>query len=297
MAETEISGANQLVLNELKNRLLRIEDVMQADCLSYIGPIAFGADDFIRDAIEDITDKKKKLLFILETEGGFAEAARRISDTIRHHYEEVVFLIPSHAMSAGTILAMSGDDILMDYYSVLGPIDPQVSSQDGRRLIPALGYLEKYNELLKSANAGNAGAAELQILLNFDQGELYAYEQARNLSVSLLEEWLAKFKFKNWERTETRGEKVTPEMRKKRAKEIAEKLNDINLWNSHGIGIGMELLRKELNLKIDDFGNMNNLNTIVRSYHRLLSDFMIKMGDQRAVHTRMGYEQLVRGTK
>jgi len=52
----------------------------------------------------------------------------------------VDFLIPSHAMSAGTILAMSGDAIHMDYYSVLGPIDPQVENQEGR-LIPALGYL------------------------------------------------------------------------------------------------------------------------------------------------------------
>ena len=41
------------------------------------------------------------------------------------------FWCPIFAMSAGTILVMSGDDIYMDYYAVLGPIDPQVRNQNG----------------------------------------------------------------------------------------------------------------------------------------------------------------------
>ena len=90
----------------------------------------------------------------------------------------------------------------MDYYSVLGPIDPQVPSQDGHRLIPAVGYLIKYEELLQKANSGTAGAAELEILLGFNQGELYSYEQARA-------EWLAKYMFRNWKITEKRGQPVT----------------------------------------------------------------------------------------
>ena len=231
-----------------------------------------------------------KLLFILETEGGYVEVSRRISDVLRHHYGKVDFLVPSHAMSAGTILAMSGDSIWMDYYSVLGPIDPQIPSQDQQRLIPAMGYLIRYNDLLNKANAGNAGAAELQILLSFDQGELYSFEQARDLSVSLLEEWLAKYKFKNWKVTETAKLKVTPTMKKTRAKEIANLLNNVRRWNSHGIGIGMEVLRKEVNLKIDDFGMNDDLNSHVRSYHRLLTDYMQRRRQRMIVHTRESYE-------
>ncbi len=44
---------------------------------------------------------------------------------MRKHYKEVSFIVPSHAYSAGTVLVLSGDKIYMDYYSVLGPIDPQ----------------------------------------------------------------------------------------------------------------------------------------------------------------------------
>ena len=290
-------GANNLVESQLNDLIENIELTTSSDCLSFCGPIAFGADDAIRSAVETLKNRAKrrgkKLVIILETEGGFAEVARRISDTIRNHYVIVDFLIPSHAMSAGTILAMSGDAIYMDYYSVLGPIDPQVESQDGNRLIPAMGYLIKYEELLEKANSGRAGAAELEILLNFDQGELYSYEQARDLSVSLLEEWLVKYKFKNWKITDKRGIKVTRSMKKIRAREIATKLNDARRWNSHGIGISIERLRRDLNLKVDDFGDIDELNNSIRSYHKLLKDYMHKRGQRAIVHTRKAYEQLL----
>jgi hypothetical protein len=43
-------------------------------------------------------------------------------------------------------------------------------------------------------------------------------------------------------------------MKRARAKQIAEKLNDTELWNSHGLGISMARLRRQVGLKIDDFG-------------------------------------------
>jgi hypothetical protein len=285
--------ANQLVENGLRAYQQRLEKAFDADCVAFAGPIIFGIDDAIRDAIEAIENRQKKLVFMLETQGGFAETARRISDTLRFHYQTVDFLVPSHAMSAGTILVMSGDAIYMDYYSILGPIDPQVESPGGGGMIPALGYLIRYEDLLKKANAGNASTAEMEILLNFDQGRLYSYEQARDLARSLLEEWLVKYKFKNWTETETRRLPVTEPMKKERAKEIADKLNDVGLWNSHGIGINMERLRRDLNLKIDDFGQEPKFNEAVRAYHRLLTDYMVKMGQSSAIHTRQGYTPLM----
>lgn len=195
-------------------------------------------------------------------------------------------------MSAGTILAMSGDAIWMDYYSVLGPIDPQVASQDGRRLIPALGFLIKYEELLEKANKGAAGAAELEILLGFNQGELYSYEQARALSVSLLEEWLAKYKFRNWKQTEKKKTPVTRAMKKERAREIASALNDIKRWNSHGIGINMHVLRRELKLKIDDFGGDRQLKETIRAYHKLLLSYLNTIKQVSVAHTRDAFEPL-----
>ncbi len=280
-------GANSLVEARLSELLKEIEKETDTDCLFYSGPIAFGADNRIRDAVESFDVRRGKLLFILETSGGFAEDARRVSDVLRHHFCEVDFLIPSHAMSAGTILALSGNAIWMDYYSVLGPIDPQVPSQDGRQFVPALGYLVRYEELVDKANRGEAGAAELQILVNsFDQGELYKYTQSRDLSVALLVEWLEKYKFKYWNKTESRKKRVTRKMKKERAREIANELNNPNRWNSHGIGINMEVLRRELKLHIDDFGESQPLRIAVRNYHKLVTDYALNMRFDSLVQTR-----------
>ncbi len=88
----------------------------------------------------------------------------------------------------------------------------------------------------------------------FDVAELYHYEQARELSVALLKEWLVKYKFKKWTHTETSRTVVTKEMKEQRAVDIARTLNDPSRWHSHGSGISMEVLQTELKLKVEDFG-------------------------------------------
>ena len=293
MAASGPPDANEIVVQELTNLLSRIEQMLDGDCLAYFGPISYGADDDIRDAVEDIGTKAPKLIFLLDTDGGFAETVRRISDTIRNHYSIVEFVIPNHAMSAGTILAMSGDAIHMDYYSVLGPIDPQIAGPDGN-MMPALGYLVRYEALLEKAEKREASDAEMEILLSFDQGQLYSYEQARDLSRTLLEEWLVKYKFKDWIVTEERKRSVSLEMKRDRARQIADKLSDVKRWNSHGIGINMERLERIVGLQIDDIGKNEDLLKAVRSYHKLMADYMGKMRIVSAVQTRRSYETLIR---
>ena len=83
--------------------------------------------------------------------------------------------MPDCAYSAGTIFCMSGDEIMMDYFSVLGPIDPQVQNKEGR-FVPALGYLDKVSSLLEKAKNGTLTNVEFLILKDFDLAELRAYE-------------------------------------------------------------------------------------------------------------------------
>ena len=295
MADLVPANANEFIEQQLDERIRKIEKIFSADSMSFVGPILFGVYNLIRITIE--TKKKKsskdKLIFILTTIGGYNEVVHRIVDTIRHHYKTVDFIIPNYAYSAGTVLVMSGDEIHMDYYSRLGPIDPQVENVSGK-MVPALGYLEQYKRLTEKAKSNTITVAEVQLLISgFDQAELYQYEQERKLSISLLEEWLAKYKFKNWEKTETRGIQVTEEMRKRRAVEIAEALNNTERWHVHGYGISMEVLRKELNLKIEDFGEKADLDDKIRGYYNLLDDYMSKRGDKGVLHTDGSYQPFV----
>lgn len=221
---------------------------------------------------------------MLHTNGGIVEITERIVNVIRHFYREVVFIVPNVAMSAGTVLAMSGDAIMMDYFSCLGPIDPQVE-RDGK-LVPALSYLLQWERLVEKSQNQTLTNAEFLIMRGMDLAELHKFEMARDLSISLLKQWLATYKFKDWHTTETRKLVVDKQMREDRAEEIAQQLMKHDRWNSHGRGIPMQILQKELNLKIDDFGADAVLSSNIRSYFELLIDYIVSNKVPNLVHTR-----------
>ena len=280
-------NANEFIEQQLDYRIRAIETKYDADAIGFTGSLLFGVDDIVRTVVEKKSKEepeRKKLVMILTTSGGYIEVVQRIVDTLRRHYNLVDFIVPNYAYLAGTVLVMSGDDIYMDYYSRLGPIDPQIETQTGR-MVPALGYLEKYNELIKKAQNGKITIAEAQLLIQgFDQAELYQYEQARELSITLLKEWLVKYKFKNWKTTQTRKKRVTNQMKTSRAANIARELNKTRKWHSHGHGISMDVFVNDINLLIENFGADPGLSSTIRGYHDLLTDYMTKLDNKGVVH-------------
>ena len=72
--------------------------------------------------IQDILREsdKTKIDFYIETPGGSGEAAEEIAKFLRKKFQEVNFVIAGEAKSAGTILALSGDNILMTETGSLG---------------------------------------------------------------------------------------------------------------------------------------------------------------------------------
>ena len=69
------------------------------------------------------------------------------------------------------------------------------------------------------------------------------------------------FRNERREKTEIRKIKVTKKIREERAAQIAKELNRTERWHTHGHGISMDVLRKDrrLKLKIDDFGQDQEL--------------------------------------
>ena len=264
-------------------RLRAIEEMLDADGLTIISPMQVGVEHRAKVAIEAREERRDNLFVILDTPGGVVEVVERIVRVLRHHYTEVTFIIPDRAMSAGTVLAMSGDEILMDYHSCLGPIDPQLERDN--RLVPALSYLAQYQNLIDKSKTEELSTAELILLQKLDLAELHQFELARDLSIDLLERWLTSYKFKDWDVTETRGVPVTQEMKQERASRIAYQLNDQKRWLTHGRGIDMKILQEELGIKIDDFGSRAELKKAVWDYFWFLRDHMAKNGTDSFVHT------------
>ena len=260
----------------LSDLLIKLESKLNADVFTYYGEILNGVERNVKDIIEALSKDSKKhqaIYVFLTTPGGSLPPVQRMVDILRHFYSEVNFIVPDYAYSAGTIWCMSGDNIYMNYYSSLGPIDPQVQNKDGK-LVAALGYLDKINELLEKAKKNELSQAEFLILKDFDLAELRSYEQAKELAVDMLKKWLTKYKFKDWTTHSKDGTPVTLQEKEARAFEIATKLSDNNIWKSHGRPIEIQVLRDDLHLKIIDFEEDEELNGIISEYYDALSEYI-----------------------
>ena len=73
---------------------------------------------------------------VLHTPGGMVLAAMQIARALNAHPSKVTVHVPVYAMSGGTLIALAAEEIMMDTFSVLGPIDPQLAG------LPAASFVE-----------------------------------------------------------------------------------------------------------------------------------------------------------
>ena len=100
--------------------------------------------------VKDI-DCSKGLDLILHTPGGNPTAAESIVKYLRIKFNnDIRVIVPHLAMSAGTMIACSGKEIIMGKHSSLGPVDPQLNG------LPAYSVKKEFeeakNDLLKNPN-------------------------------------------------------------------------------------------------------------------------------------------------
>ncbi|KHS76613.1 serine dehydrogenasease [Pectobacterium brasiliense] len=254
------------------------------DVITYYGGITDWSKLVYQPEVERIgnaaLDRENRfLVIILWTTGGSVESVEKMVEITRYFYQEVYFIVPDHAMSAGTIWCMSGDKIYMDYASSLGPIDPQVQSSDGK-WVPALGYLDKVEEIINKSQQGTVTQAELMMLNSLDLAQLRRYEQARELSKDLLKKWLVEYKFRDWKIHSTNqeliGKPVTEEQKIDRAEEIATALSDNRRWHSHSRTIGINTIVYDLRLKVEDYTHEKDMSASIKELHKLLTEFRYK---------------------
>ena len=261
---------------ERKKQLTRISELRKgraiftfASNLSKGGcPISIDFDDRIHifDQIDNL--EGDKIDIILETPGGFAEVVEDIVEYIRGKFSEVAIIIPGYAKSAGTIMAMAGDEILMEPASALGPIDAQMTR--GEKRFSADAFLEGLDKIKDEVQkVKKLNLAYVPILQSISPGEIQACINAQNFSKELVTKWLSKYKFKFWEKHSTSGKKVTDSEKEMRASEIAEELCDHGKWLTHGRSVTIKHLT-DMRLKVTDYSKNDELFDAIRRYYVLL---------------------------
>jgi phage FluMu protein Com len=252
--------------SELVKLISQYNKLMETFAVVYVSAIgkpipdvALSADDYylIHDLIRDI-DSTSVTLY-LETPGGRAETAEEIVKCLRNRFEHVSFVVSGEAKSAGTIMVLSADEILMTETGSLGPIDAQVKI--GRSVVSAYDYVEWVDGKREEAEGtGKLNPFDATVIAQISPGEISGVYHALKYAEDLVVDWLVRYKFKHWATTQTRKLTVTPEMKQSRAQAITTELLDHSRWRTHGrsikIGdledIGLKVVKVEDNPKLSE---------------------------------------------
>lgn len=263
------------LVNKRKEQLARISKLRGerailtfAAALTKQAPIMIDYDDRTHffDQLSNLSGDKIDI--ILETPGGFAEVVEDLVEYTRSKFSEVAIIVPGYAKSAGTIMTMAGDEILMDSTSALGPIDAQISQNNKR--FSAHAFLEGLEKIKKEvASTGALNRAYIPMLQLLSPGEIQEAENALAFSQALVTDWLSEYKFKFWEKHSSTGLSVTEDEKKERAGQIAKTLCDHGLWLTHGRSITIKDLT-DMGLKITDYSKDTELADAIRRYYTLL---------------------------
>ncbi len=245
-----------------------------------IPQVSLGMDDYFTlfDVLKNV--KSDKLDFYIETPGGSGEAAEEIVKFVRKKFKEVSFVVSGEAKSAGTIMVLSGDEILMTESGSLGPIDAQVKiGRSHQSAYDYMDWIKKKRNVAKKTKKLNPFDATM--VAQISPGELGGVNNALHFAKDLVVEWLPKYKFKKWKKTRTRGLVVTKAMKEKKAKEIVEELINHKKWRSHGRSlkiddlenIGLQIKEIDKDKKLSD--TVYRIQTVIRMFYATTNAFKI----------------------
>ncbi len=213
-----------------------------------------------KDGFDEVTrnlPRGSELDVLLHSPGGSAEATESIVELLRDRFSNIRFIIPNVAKSAATMMAMSGEQLLMDERSELGPTDPQmIFQQNGRVIIaPAQAIKDQFKTAQEDVNADpNKLPSWVPILGWYGPSLLAECDNLLTLSRKLVSKWLASYMFSG-----------DPEASEK-AEHIAEYLANHNNFHSHGRRVGMTDLRSQ-GVNIVDMRTVPELQNAIRDLY------------------------------
>jgi hypothetical protein len=87
----------------------------------------------VETAINQIQAKTdaRKLMLLVNSPGGLVQSSYKIARALRKTFKEIIVFVPHIAASGGTLLALTGNKIVMGMMSQLSPLDPQAKIEDG----------------------------------------------------------------------------------------------------------------------------------------------------------------------
>jgi ClpP class serine protease len=133
---------------------------------------------------------------MLHTGGGDIDAAEKLVNVLRKRVASkgrFRVIVPDFAKSAGTLMAIGADTIIMSDTSELGPIDPQIALADanGNRVAHSVNnFLDAYKEHSTALRQNSNDHVARMMLDKMDPGTIKLFESVRERSRGLAEQLL-----------------------------------------------------------------------------------------------------------
>ncbi|KVX03999.1 hypothetical protein ASL22_08465 [Alcaligenes faecalis] len=162
------SSAGEEQIRRLIQSLESFQSNEDTDVHIYFGPIERLGYELLCESFEASAPPRRNATLILSTYGGDPHAAFRIARALSHRYPDgkIKVLVPGWCKSAGTLICIGADELLLADCSELGPLDVQVLKPDemiGRmsgldilRGMESLkgGILDSFRQFLVDINTG-----------------------------------------------------------------------------------------------------------------------------------------------
>ena len=106
-----------------------VSKALAADIVVYHGDILRGNDNRLNSLIS-VNKTLPNVAFFLTTPGGDPDAAFRIARCLHNAYEKFILFVGSYCKSAGTLISIGADEIVLSDMAELGPLDIQIAKDD-----------------------------------------------------------------------------------------------------------------------------------------------------------------------
>jgi hypothetical protein len=135
------------VPQELQECIRAVQNQSDADLYLYSADVdADNADELI-DLIFAKEERRNNAILILATYGGDPDAAYRMARALKRFYGKFILLVFGYCKSAGTLIAIGADEIIMSDFAELGPIDVQILKEDEFKRSSGLDLQQSINVL------------------------------------------------------------------------------------------------------------------------------------------------------
>ncbi|RIK82218.1 MAG: serine protease [Planctomycetota bacterium] len=239
------------------------------------GGVSFEIDDSDKNGFMTAVhklDRSKGLDLLLHTPGGQLSAAESIVDYLRTLFDnDIRAIVPQLAMSAGTLIALACNEIVMGKQSSIGPIDPQFGGTS------AHGIVEEWETAKREIGANPNAAAYWQFILSkYGPSLVGDCQKAIAWSNTIAKEWLISGMLRD------EGDAIP------KANAIVQELGDHSLTLAHDRHISMEKALS-LGLKVSPLEQDPQLQDAVLSVHHAMIHTLSATPAYKIIENHLGH--------